>query len=129
MARRIEIISGGYQEVRHDGEQPETFQAGELIPFGRLRDLGGRRAGVFNLRKGERIPDEDEETVSQANEYADNMKAPFYELTFERKLYPGHGAFGGENFKKTIVHLEGKVQLYVHNKPAPKALKSMILLN
>jgi hypothetical protein len=111
MAELIKMVEGGYNLVDKD----EVIPAANLIPFGRLHSFPNNAVyyNNVNLLKGS-VPNFLDELKSPAAEYAEKMKAPFYELEINQRSYPEQGFFG-ENLKKVNFFAEAKIQLYVGN--------------
>ena len=114
-SREIEMMPGGYIEVRHDGKQPEKFLANELIPFGTEETLQGDFLGIFKYSI--EIPERKKrETLEdQAKNYAGEMQAPFYILTETKISWFDDSPFFRKRDKR--FYSEGKTQLYVLNHP------------
>jgi hypothetical protein len=121
MATRVKMVPGGYEEIRHDGEKPRSFSARELIPFGKEKPLEGECLGVYdafpskvldrNFRNKAR-----EQLEREGNDYAEKMKAPFYELTrFELAWVNERSLFSLFRKPKRRYYSKGDVQLYVKN--------------
>ena len=89
MAMRVKMVSGGYEEVRDDGEKPKGFEIRDLFPFGATEPLEPHKLRPVSIT---------------AQEYADNMGANFYQLT--RRI--------GERDAFSWNH-NPHIQLYVHN--------------
>ena len=111
MAQLIEMVAGGYMIIETEKVIPPV----NLVPFGILHSFPGHTEDkVRNLEKFEEM--KIEEIKEKANEYANEMRAPFYELQVSiSNNYRIKFLTGRMDLKKVPSFAEAKIQLYVRN--------------
>jgi hypothetical protein len=114
MATRIKMTQGGYRIV----ETGKILPASDLIPFGASNNQfpGHEHShGTFNEDNAPFAP-ENRHMDIDANNYANEMSAPFYELRIDttRKFFPPRNLFSRK--LSCAVISEGTIQLYVNNR-------------
>ncbi len=124
MSKLVILAKGGYKPIAENGEEisdGEIIPADRVIPFGRLHGFprsttSKQDVNLDDSSKYQNAWGLQEEVLQAAFEYANKMKAPFFELDQTVQNVPRRGFFG-PNFKKTTMFYEAKIQLYANNVP------------
>lgn len=120
MSLEIEIIPGAYKVKA----TKEEIKARDLIPFGIPHEFPNCRHHEANVNLNKDDQQERRKNVvrQKAQDYANEMKAPYFEVQIKEDFFPSTNLFGRANPKKSFVCYEGKIQLYV-TKPSCECKK------